>query len=345
MFCVRETIIYDELDSFKGETLKIYKDKNANLEYLKDGTIAILGYGSQGRAQALNLKDSGQKVIIGLREGSKNKKLAQKDGFEVLSIEKAVQKGDIISFLIPDHAHLEIFVRIKKCLSPNKILLFAHGFSIHFKLIRPPKNVDVILVAPHSPGKILRENFKSKIGVTGFVGVYQDYTGDAKKTALAYAKGIGLTKAGVLWTSFKDEVIGDIFGEQAVLCGGLTELLKKGFEVLTQAGLSKENAYLECVHQLDFIVNLIKSYGISGMYNRISKTAEYGSYLAGKKVIDERVRRNMRKVLAEIKNGIFARKWIGEYQRGMKNYSKLKKQVSSHPLEKTGQSLRRKLSG
>ncbi|MCJ7509235.1 MAG: ketol-acid reductoisomerase [candidate division Zixibacteria bacterium] len=326
-------------------TLKIYKDKHANLKYLKGKTITILGYGSQGRAQAANLKDSGCKVIVGLRAKSKNKKSAQKDGFEILSIEKAVQKGDIISFLIPDHIHSEVFAKIKKYLSPGKTLLFAHGFSIHFKLIRPPKNVDVILVAPHSPGKILRENYKNKKGVTGFVGVYQDYTGEAKKVVLAYAKGVGLTKAGVFWTSFKDEAVGDIFGEQAVLCGGLTELLKKGFEVLTQAGLSKENAYLECIHQLDFIVNLIKSYGISGMYNRISKTAEYGSYLSGKRVIDDKVKQNMKKVLAEIKNGAFARKWIREYKAGMKNYIKLKKQVSSHPLEKTGESLRRKLTG
>ncbi|HEX9917205.1 MAG TPA: ketol-acid reductoisomerase [candidate division Zixibacteria bacterium] len=325
--------------------MKIYKDKNANLKYLKDKTIGILGYGSQGRAQAANLKDSGCKVIIGLRAKSKNNKLAQKDGFEVLSIEKAVQESDIISFLIPDHTHPEVFSKIQKYLPLGKTLLFAHGFSIHFKLIHPPKNVDVILVAPHSPGKILRENYKNKTGVTGFVGVYQDYTGQAKKLVLAYAKGIGLTKAGVLWTTFRDEAIGDIFGEQAVLCGGLTELLKKGFEVLVQAGLPEGNAYLECVHQLDFIVNLIKSYGISGMYNRISKTAEYGSYLSGKRVIDDKVKQNMRKVLAEIKNGAFARKWIREYKAGMKNYVKIKKQVSSHPLEKTGESLRRKFTG
>jgi ketol-acid reductoisomerase len=342
---VRETLTHGESDSFRREALKIYKDGDASLRCLKGKTIAILGYGSQGRAQAANLKDSGCKVIIGLRAKSKNKKLAQKDGFEVLSIEKAVQKGDIISFLIPDHTHPEVFSKIKKYLSSNKTLLFAHGFSLHFKLVRPPKDLNVILVAPHSPGKILRENFKSKIGVTGFVGVYQDYTGEAKKVALAYAKGVGLTKAGVFWTSFKDEAIGDIFGEQAVLCGGLTELLKKGFEVLVEAGLSKENAYLECVHQLDFIVNLIKSYGISGMYNRISKTAEYGSYLSGKRVIDDKVKQNMRKALTEIRNGIFAIKWISEYQSGMKNYFKLKKQASSHPLEKTGENLRRKLAG
>ena len=323
--------------------MKIYKDKDANLKYLKEKTVSILGYGSQGRAQALSLKDSGQKVIIGLRAKSKNKNLAQKDGFEVLSIEKAVQKGDIVCFLIPDHTQPEVFTKIKKYLSPGKTLLFAHAFSIYFKLIHPPKNVDVILVAPHSPGKILRENYENKIGVTGFVAVYQDYSGNAKKMALAYAKAIGLTKAGVFWTIFKDEAIGDIFGEQTILCGGLAELLKSGFEVLTQAGIPKENAYLECVHQLDFIVNLIKSYGIAGMYGRISKTAEFGSYLAGKRVIDDKVKENMRKVLAEIEKGGFAKKWIKEYQSGMKNYLKLKKEIFSHPLEKTGRKLRQKL--
>ena len=323
--------------------MKIYKDKDANLKYLKAKTIAILGYGSQGRAQALNLKDSGCKVIIGLRRESKNRKKAKQDGFEVLLIEKAVQKGDIISFLIPDHTHSEVFSKIEKYLSSNKTLLFSHAFSIHFKLLHPPKDVDVILVAPHSPGRVLRENFESKIGVTGFIAVHQDYVGKAKQMALAYAKAIGLTKAGVLWTSFKHEAIGDIFGEQAVLCGGLTKLLEKGFEILTENGLPKENAYLECVHQLDFIVNLIKSYGISGMYDRISKTAEYGSYLAGKRIIDRRVRENMKKLLGDIESGSFAKTWIKEYKSGMKNYSKLKNEVSSHPLEKTGKEIRRKL--
>ncbi len=323
--------------------MKIYTDKDASLKYLRGKTVTILGYGGQGRAQALNLKDSGCKVIIGLRPKSKNRKLARKDGFQVWPIEKAVQKGDIISFLVPDHTHPEVFAKIRKYLSPGKTLLFSHGFSIHFKLIRPPKNIDILLVAPHSPGKMLRENYKSGIGLTGFIGAHQDYTGKAKKIALAYAKAIGLTKAGVLWTSFKDEAIGDIFGEQAVLCGGLTELLKKGFEVLVENGLPKENAYLECVHQLDFIVNLIKSYGISGMYDRISKTAEYGSYLAGKRIIDRRVKENMKKLLADVESGSFAKKWIRQYKSGMGNYLKLKKDVSSHPLEKTGKRLRRRL--
>lgn len=337
-------MIYGKSTLFMEETLKIYKDKDANLKYIRRKTIAILGYGSQGRAQALNLKDSGCKVIIGLRPKSKNGKIAKQDGFKVLSIEKAVQKGDIISFLIPDHTHSEVFSKIKKYLCSNKTLLFSHAFSIHFKLIHPPKNVDAILVAPHSPGKILRESFKSKIGVTGFIGVHQDYTGKAKRTVLAYAKAIGCTKAGVLWTTFKNEAIGDIFGEQTVLCGGLTELLKKGFEVLIENGLPKENAYLECVHQLDFIVNLIKSYGIAGMYDRISKTAEFGSYLAGKRVIDKKVKENMKKLLADIESGSFAKRWIKEYKSGMKNYSKLKKEISSHPLEKTGKEIRRKLT-
>ncbi len=321
--------------------LKIYRDKDADLKYLKGILIAIIGYGSQGRAQALNLKDSGLQIIVGLPKKSKSVKTAQKDGFEVYSTDEAVKSGQIISVLAPDHLHKKLYDdHLKKNLSPGKTLLFACGFSIHFKLIIPPKDLDVIMVAPHAPGEVMRKFFSEKKGVPCFVAVQQNYTGKAKKKALAYAKAIGCTKAGAIQTTFRDEAIGDIFGEQAVLCGGLTQLLKAGFEVLVESGLSPENAYLECVHQLDFIVDTIKCHGISGMFDRISKTAEYGSYLAGKRVIDDRVKKEMGKILKKIEDGTFAKRWIKEYESGMRNYLKMKKRNSQHPIEGISKKIR-----
>jgi ketol-acid reductoisomerase len=321
--------------------LKIYRDKDADLKYLKEMPIVIIGYGSQGRAQALNLKDSGLQVIVGLNKKSKSIKIAKKDGFEVYFTEKAARLGQIISVLAPDHLHKEIYDdQIKRNLSPGKTLLFACGFSIYFKLVAPPKDVDVILVAPHAPGEVMRKFFLEKKGVPCFIAVEQNYSRKAKQKALAYAKAIGSTKAGVIQTTFQDESIGDLFGEQVVLCGGLTELLKAGFEVLVESGLPPENAYLECVHQLDFIVNTIKSHGIAGMFERISKTAEYGSYLSGKRVINDRVKNEMKKILKEIEDGSFAKKWIKEYEGGMKNYRNLKRIISNHPIEGTSRKLR-----
>jgi ketol-acid reductoisomerase len=315
-------------------TVKIYKDRDADLRYLKGMLIAIIGYGSQGRAQALNLKDSGLEVIAGLPKKSQSMKTAKKDGFEVYPTDEAARLGQIISVLAPDHLHKKIYDdHLKRNLSEGKTLLFACGFSIYFKLLLPPKNVDVIMVAPHAPGEVVRQFYLEKKGVPCFVAVKQNYSGKAKEKALAYAKAIGCTKVGAIETTFRDESIGDIFGEQAILCGGLTELLKAGFEVLVQSGLSPENAYLECVHQLDFIVDTIKSYGIAGMFDRISKTAEYGSYLAGKRVIDDRVKKEMKKILEEIEDGSFAKRWIKEYESGMKNYLNLKRTASAHPIE------------
>jgi ketol-acid reductoisomerase len=321
--------------------LKVYKDKDANLKILKNKNIAILGYGSQGRAQALNLKDSGLNVIIGLPLKSKSRRTAIKDGFEVFKTEEAVRFADIISVLIPDHLHKEAYKKeIAKNLSSGKALIFAHGFSIHFKLILPPKKTDVILVAPHGPGILVRELFQKGKGVPCFLAVDQNYSGKAKQLGLAYAKGMGATKVGVIETTFKDEALGDLFGEQVVLCGGVSELLKKGFEILVEKGLSPENAYLECVHQLDNIVALIKNYGIAGMYSRISKTAEFGSYLSGKRVINQETKQRMREIFEEIKNGGFTKKWIREYESGMKNYWKLKKEFYIHPLEKASKKIR-----
>jgi len=322
--------------------LKIYKDKDASLKYLKGKTISILGYGSQGKAQALNLRDSGLEVKIGLPAKSKDIKVALTDGFKIYRTEKAVQIGDIISVLAPDHKHKEIYEKsIRKNLSPGKTLVFAHAYSIYFKLIKPPEYVDVILVASHGPGVLVRKLFSEGKGVTSFIAVEKDYSGKALDKALAYAKGIGSTKVGAMLTTFKDEAIGDLFGEQAVLCGGLSELLKSGFETLVESGLSPENAYLECVHQLDLIVELVKKYGIAGMFQRISQTAEFGSYVSGKKVINKK---QMKKVLSEIKNGNFARKWMKEYEKGMKNYKRMKRYWESHLLQKTWERLNKLLS-
>jgi len=337
------------------KNLKIYKDKDAHLRYLKGKTIAIIGYGSQGKAQALNLKDSKFNAIIGLPPKSKSKKIAKRDGFKVFTTEKAAQLGDIISILAPDHLHQEILEsQIEKNLKPNQALIFAHGTSIYFKLVRPPKYVDVILVAPHGPGELLRRGRACPLPFSGdhkglpyripptrmtaFLAIYQDYSGNAKKIGLAYAKGVGLTKDGIIQTTFKDEAIGDLFGEQAVLCGGLSELIKSGFETLVEEGLSPENAYLECVHQIDLIANLIKSYGITGMYNRISQLAEYGSYLSGKRVINKD---QMKKILTEIKNGTFIKDWIKEHKGGMRNYQRMKKAYQDHLLERTGKKMRK----
>lgn len=321
--------------------LKIYKDRDADLKYLKGIPIAIIGYGSQGRAQALNLKDSGLQIIVGLPKNSKSVKTARKDGFEVHPTGEAAGLGQIISVLAPDHLHKKIYDdHLKRNLSAGKTLLFACGFSIYFKLVLPPKNVDVIMVAPHAPGEVVRQFFLEKKGVPCFVAVQQNYSGKAEKKALAYAKAIGCTKAGAIRTTFKDESIGDLFGEQVVLCGGLTELLKAGFEVLVESGLSPGNAYLECVHQLDFIVDTIKFYGIAGMFDRVSKTAEYGSYFAGKRVINDRVKKEMKKILKEIEDGSFAKRWIKEYESGMKNYLNLKRMTSKHPIEEISKKMR-----
>jgi len=317
--------------------IKIYKDKDASLKYLKGKTISILGYGNQGRAQALNLRDSGLRVLIGLPKNNKDRRFALKDGFKVYPPEKAVQSGEIISVLAPDHKHKELYEKsIHKNLTTGKTLVFAHAYSIYFKLIKPPAYIDVILVAPHGPGELVRKLFLEKKGVTSFLAVKKDYSKEALNKALAYARGIGSTRAGAILTTFKDEAIGDLFGEQVVLCGGLSELLKSGFETLVSSGLSPENAYLECIHQLDLIVELIKKYGIAGMFKKISQTAEFGSYISGKKVINEK---EMRKILALIKKGDYVKRWTREYESGMGNYKKMKRYWENHLLQKTWERL------
>ncbi len=328
----------------KESRFRIYTDKDADLRFLKEKIIAIVGYGNQGRAQSLNLRDSGLDIIIGLPQKSESKRKAQKDGFKVYSTEQAVKSGDLISVLAPDHLHSKIYQKqIKPYLCPGKTLLFASGFSVHFKLVDPPDFVDVVMVAPHAPGTVTRELFLQGKGVPCFFAVKQDITGEAKRKALAYAKGIGCTKAGAFETTFEHEAIGDLFGEQAVLCGGLSELIRAGFEVLVQAGLPPENAYLECVHQLDHIVNTIKAHGIAGMFDRISQTAEFGSYLSGKKVITPKTKLQMEKVLRQIQDGTFVKRWKRECQRGLKTYLRMKREAKEHPIEKAGKRIRRLL--
>ncbi|UCB51756.1 MAG: ketol-acid reductoisomerase [Candidatus Zixiibacteriota bacterium] len=325
----------------RKSTPKIYTDRDANLRYLWNKTIALIGYGSQGRSQALNLRDSGLEVIIGLPARSKSRRQARKDGFEVYSTPKAVRAGELISVLVPDHFHKKVYQeQIGPHLCTGKTLIFACGFSVHFRLVLPADFVDVIMVAPHAPGALVRQLFLEGKGVPCFIAVKQNQTGRARDRALAYAKAIGCTRAGALETTFEHEAIGDLFGEQAVLCGGLTQLLKSGFNILVKAGLPPENAYLECVHQLDYIVNAIKSHGIAGMFDRISKTAEFGSHLSGRRVITAQVERQMKKILEEIKEGKFARKWLREYESGMKNYQRLKKQAAEHPIEKASRTIR-----
>lgn len=321
--------------------MRIYHDRNTTVAYVRRKKIAIIGYGSQGRAQALNLRDSGIDVVVGLHQRSKKRRIARGDGFRVYSTEKAAELGDVIVLLAPDHLHQEVFGKqIKDSLKPKNVLIFAHAFSIHFKLVVPPKSVDVILVAPHGPGELTRERFVAKKGITSFIAIHQDYSKKAKKIALAYAKAIGATRGGAMLTTFRDEAIGDLFGEQAVLCGGLAQLLKSGFETLVQDGLSPENAYLECVHQIDLIVELIKKHGIAGMFDRISQIAEFGSYLSGPKVINKS---QMKKILEQVKNGAFSRKWIEEQKVGLKNYKRMKKTYQAHLLEKTSEKIRKRV--
>lgn len=322
--------------------MKIYRNRDANLNFLKNKTIGILGYGSQGRAQAQNLADSGFKAIIGLPSKSKSRKAAAKDGFKVYLPDQIPLKADIISFLAPDHLHSEIFNKlITKNLKPGQALIFAAGFSIHFKLIKPPKYVDVILVAPAGPGRLTRELFLQNQGIPAFLAVGQNYSKKAQEIGLAYAKGIGCSKTFVMETTFKDEALGDIFGEQVVLCGGLSELIKAGFETLVYNGLSPENAYMECLYQLDLIVKLLKEKGISGMYEEISVLAGYGAAVTGKKIIDSKVKSKMQKIFTEIKSGKFAKELMNEYKSGMKKYDKIKKENLRLLIDKVAKKIRK----
>ena len=320
---------------------KVYTDKDADLSVLKNKTLAVLGFGSQGHAHALNLKESGMNVIIGLYEGSKSIPVAQEKGFEVVPTAEAVRRADVIFVALPDTKQPACFEKdIKPNLTKGKTLLFSHGFSIHFKTIVPPRDVNVILVAPKGPGHIVRRQFTEGKGVPSLIAVYQDPGKDAKKIALAWAKGIGGTRAGVIETSFKEETETDLFGEQTVLCGGCTALVQAGFEVLVEAGYSPEMAYFECLHELKLIVDLMNEKGIAGMRFSISETAKWGDVTVGPKIIDASVKKRMQQALKEIQNGKFAKNWVKEYQTGYKKYNALLKASEKHGIEKTGEKLR-----
>lgn len=320
---------------------KIYTDKDADLKVLKGKTLAVLGFGSQGHAHALNLKESGAKVIIGLYPGSKSRKVAKDYGFEVYDTAEAVKRADVIMVGLPDTKQGAAFKKdIAPHLTKGKTLVFTHGFSIHFKTVVPPKNVNVIMVAPKGPGHIVRRQFTEGKGVPALIAIYQNPGKDAKKIALAWAKGVGGTRGGVIETSFKEETETDLFGEQTVLCGGASALVQAGFEVLVEAGYSPEMAYFECLHELKLIVDLMNESGIAGMRFSISETAKWGDVLVGPKIVDASVKKRMKAALKDIQTGKFAKDWVKEYEGGYKKYNALLKAGEKHPIEKTGARLR-----
>ncbi len=320
---------------------KVYHDQDADLGALKNKTLAVLGFGSQGHAHALNLKESGLKVIIGLYEGSKSIAVAEERGFEVYPTGEAVRRADVIFVALPDTKQPAAYVKdIAPNLAAGKTLLFSHGFAIHFKTIVPPKNINVILVAPKGPGHIVRRQFTEGKGVPALIAVYQNPDKQAKKVALAWAKGIGGTRAGVIETSFKEETETDLFGEQTVLCGGATALVQAGYEVLVEAGYQPEMAYFECLHELKLIVDLMNEAGIGGMRFSISETAKWGDVTLGPRIIDASVKKRMQAALKDIQSGKFARGWVAEYKGGYKRYNALLKKGEQHGIEKVGARLR-----
>ncbi len=324
------------------QLVKVYYDKDVSLDLLKNKTIAVIGYGSQGYAQAQNMRDSGLNVVVGLRPEGKSWNGAKKDGFEVYSVSEAAEKGDIIHMLIPDLEQPAVYRdHVDPQLTSGKILGFAHGFNIHFKQITPPSNVDVVMVAPKSPGFKVRDMYLDGFGVPALIAVYQDYSGQAKRIALSMAKGLGCTKAGVLETSFKEETESDLVGEQTVLIGGLIELIKTGFEVLVEAGYQPELAYFEACNEAKLIMDLIYQGGFTGMLKAVSKTANYGGLVVGPKVIDEHVKENMRKAVRDVQSGKFAKEWIKERETGERKMNTLLKKIEDHQIEKVGRFIRK----
>ena len=325
--------------------VKMYYDKDANFDLLKGKTVAIIGYGSQGHAHALNLKDSGANVIVGLYEGSKSKAKAEAAGLTVMNAADAAKAADIVMMLIPDEKQSATYKQdIAKNLKSGAALAFAHGFNIHFGQIVPPADVDVFMVAPKGPGHLVRRVYTEGGGVPMLIAVHQDATGKAHDLALAYAKGIGGTRAGVLETTFRDETETDLFGEQAVLCGGVTALITAGFETLCEAGYAPENAYFECMHEMKLIVDLVNQGGLEYMRYSISDTAEYGDYSVGKRIITEDTKKEMKKVLTEIQDGTFAKNWILENQANRPSFLARRRIESEHLIEKVGKELRKMMS-
>ena len=325
--------------------MKMYYDKDADKGILQDKTVAIIGFGSQGHAQGQNLKDSGYNVIVAELEGTDNFKLATEAGFNPISAAEAAEKADIVQILLPDEVQPRVYKsEIEKGLKPGNALVFSHGFNIHFGQIKPPKDIDVYMVAPKGPGHLLRRVYEQGGGVPSLIAVYQDYTGKAKDLALAHACGIGAGRAGIIETTFLEETETDLFGEQVVLCGGLTELIRAAFETLVEAGYKPEIAYFECLHEVKLIVDLIYEGGIANMRSSISDTAEYGDLVSGTRIITEETREEMRQILAEIQSGEFAREWILENQAGRPVYNALKRHGEEHLIEVVGKKLRGMMS-
>ena len=319
----------------------VYYESDVDKDLLKDQTIAILGYGSQGHAHAQNLKDSGYNVVVGLYEGSKSWEKAEADGFTVMTSDEAAKAADVVVMLVPDHIQGEVYREsVEPNLEPGNVLMFAHGFNIHYNIINPSDKNDVVMIAPKGPGHILREVYLEGIGVPALLAIHQDISGRAKDVALAYADGLGSARAGVVETTFKDETETDLFGEQAVLCGGVTHLITTAYETLTEAGYPPELAYFEVLHELKLIVDQIYQGGIKYMRYSVSDTAEYGDYVSGPRVIDDRVKATMQQILGDIQSGEFAKEWMAENAKGRGEFLRLRQTANEHPIEEIGAELR-----
>jgi ketol-acid reductoisomerase len=324
---------------------KIYYDQDADLGLLKGKKIAIMGYGSQGHAHALNLRDSGQDVVIGLYKGGKSWARAEKDGLKVAPVADAAKMGDVVMILLPDQTQRQVFEEsIRSGLSKGKMLMFAHGFNIHFNQVVPPPDVDVTMIAPKAPGHVMRDLFTQGPGVPALVAVQQDVTGKAKDMALAYGRGVGCTRAGVIETTFKEETETDLFGEQAALCGGISHLIKASFETLVEAGYQPEVAYFECMHEMKLIVDLFYQGGLAYMRYSVSDTAEYGDYTRGPRIVSDETKAEMKKILGEIQSGQFAREWVLENQANRAGFLAMRKREAEHPIEEVGARLRKMMS-
>jgi ketol-acid reductoisomerase len=319
----------------------VYYENDADISLLENRTVGVIGYGSQGHAHALSLRDSGISVVVGLYQGSSSWEKAEGEGLTVATVDEVAQQADMMMMLVPDHLQARIYREsIQPHMKTGKTLMFAHGFNIHYGQIAPPENVDVSMIAPKAPGHRVREIFTQGAGVPGLLAIHQDPSGNAVQDALAYAKGIGCTRAGVLDTTFKEETETDLFGEQVVLCGGVTSLIKAAFETLVEAGYQPESAYFECLHELKLIVDLIYQGGLEYMRYSVSDTAEYGDYSRGPRIVDSRVKDNMRAILSEIQDGSFAREWIAENDEGRPRFDSLRREDLEHPIEKVGKTLR-----
>ena len=321
--------------------MQVFYEQDADLNRLKDSTIAVIGYGSQGHAHAQNLRDSGLEVVVGQRPGGRNYELAREHGFSPMNASEAAEKADLIQILVPDQYQPAVYEEaVKPNLKAGKTLVFSHGFNIHYNQIQPPEDVDVIMVAPKAPGHLVRREFERGAGVPSLVAVQQDPSGQALETALAYAKGLGSTRAGVLQTSFAEETETDLFGEQTVLCGGVSALIKAGYETLVEAGYQPEIAFFECMHELKLIVDLLYEGGFKQMHYSISDTAEFGDYTRGPRVVDSRAKETMRTALEEIQNGTFAKEWILENKAGLPAFSAMRRKAHEHEIEQVGDTLR-----